>query len=84
MKSASATSRRRRSRPILGDGIFATVSLSAHALHGAVLGEDASEGLGAELRAAVGVEEQPRPWLPHRKGPPQRLSRQFRVEPVAQ
>ena len=48
------------------------------------LGKDAPERLGRELRAAVGVEEQPRRGTTPREGPAKRLGGQLRIEVVAE
>src|SRR3954447_5877015 len=86
---ARAPSRRRgtfelqRREEALGDGVVPAISLAAHALQRADLGEELSEALGGEFRAAVGVEDQARPWLTPSDCTPQRGPGQLCVEPVS-
>src|SRR5579859_7860470 len=46
----------------LRHGVVPTVALAAHARAHLVAPESASEGATGVLRAAVAVEDQPRPW----------------------
>src|SRR3954469_26043739 len=72
-----------RREEALGDGVVPAISLAAHALHRADLGEELSEALGREFRAAVGVEDQARPWLTPSDCAPQRVAGQLCIEPVS-